>query len=273
VTSYLDALTNGAIINRRLVCFWEEGQVPRTVNEQEHASKRNEILDAARRLIYTKGYEQMTIRDLLDELQISKGAFYHYYDSKQALLEGLIEQMQEEGERMFRGIAEDASLPTLAKLQAFFDASGRWKTARKDYLLALVRGWYADENALVRQKIEASMLRHVMPYMTRVIATGHTEGVLATPFPEQASAMVFDLLLGLGERFARVILAPERDPDALPKMIRLVEAYNDALERVVGAPAGSLHLMDVPTIQTWLAPSDEQPGQEPRVALRDPVEV
>ena len=49
------------------------------------SEKRNEILDSARRLVYSKGYEQMTIQDILGELQISKGAFYHYFDSKGAL--------------------------------------------------------------------------------------------------------------------------------------------------------------------------------------------
>lgn len=245
----------------------------RTVNEQEHAGKRNEILDVARRLIYTKGYEQMTIRDLLDALQISKGAFYHYYDSKQALLEGLIERMQEEGEQIFRAIMEDTSLPTLAKLQRFFDVSSQWKAAQKDYLLALVRGWYADDNAIVRQKVEASLRRQTLPLMAQVIARGHAEGVLTTPFPDQAAALVFDLLIGLGERFATVILAPERDPEALPQMTRLLEAYNDAIERLLGAPTGSLHLMDVPTIQAWLAPGDQQPGPLPQVVLHDPVEV
>ena len=60
----------------------------RSVNEKEYAVKRNEILDVAQRFVYTRGYEQMSIQDILDELHISKGAFYHYFDSKQALLEG-----------------------------------------------------------------------------------------------------------------------------------------------------------------------------------------
>ena len=64
----------------------------RIVKEEEYVEKRNEILAVAQRLVYTKGYEQMTIQDMLDELQISKGAFYHYFGSKQALLEALIEE-------------------------------------------------------------------------------------------------------------------------------------------------------------------------------------
>lgn len=45
----------------------------RIVKEKAYAVKRNEILEAAQRLVYTKGYEQMTIQDILDSLQISKG--------------------------------------------------------------------------------------------------------------------------------------------------------------------------------------------------------
>lgn len=61
----------------------------RTVNEQEYASKRNDILNTARQLIFTKGYEQMTIQDMLNELKISSGAFYHHFDSKPAVLKGI----------------------------------------------------------------------------------------------------------------------------------------------------------------------------------------
>jgi pimeloyl-ACP methyl ester carboxylesterase len=46
----------------------------RTVNEQEFAEKRNEILDAAQRLVYIKGYERVTINDILADLGISSGA-------------------------------------------------------------------------------------------------------------------------------------------------------------------------------------------------------
>src|SRR5215467_4961532 len=113
----------------------------RIVKEGIYAGKRNAILDVAQRLIYTKGYEQMTIQDILDDLQISKGAFYHYFDSKQALLEALIERMQEEAAQLVSPIVGDARLPALEKLQRAFDMLNRWKTARKEFFLSLLRVW------------------------------------------------------------------------------------------------------------------------------------
>lgn len=225
----------------------------RTINEQEYAVKRNEILDATQRLVYTKGYEQMTVRDILDALKISKGAFYHYFASKQALLEGLIERTQREGEQLFAQILSDPALPPLEQLQHFFDAAGRWKTAQKAYLLALLRVWYTDDNAIVRQKVQAHMLKHASALLTQVIVRGHAEGAFTTPFPDQAGAIVMQMLLGMGEAFAALLLMPAKGPDLLPCAERLVAAYNDALERVLGAPSGSLSLLDAPTLREWFA--------------------
>ena len=59
----------------------------RTLNPTLHTVRRDAFLDVAQRLVETKGYEAMSIQDVLDALEVSKGAFYHYFDSKQALLE------------------------------------------------------------------------------------------------------------------------------------------------------------------------------------------
>src|SRR5438128_3469885 len=103
----------------------------RIVKEKEYAVRRNAILDVAQLLVYTKGYEQMTIQDILDDLQISKGAFYHYFDSKQALLEALIERLLEEIVQHILPIVHDPHLPALEKLQRYFAMVVRYRTAQK----------------------------------------------------------------------------------------------------------------------------------------------
>src|SRR5262245_60160918 len=103
----------------------------RTVKEQEYAQKRNDILDAAQRLVYAKGYERMTIQDILADLQISNGAFYHYFDSKPAVLEGFIERIRQEVEQPLLPIIRDPHLTAIEKLQGFFDTLDRLRIAHK----------------------------------------------------------------------------------------------------------------------------------------------
>lgn len=230
----------------------------RTINEKEYATKRNQILDVAQRLIYTKGYERMAIQDILDELQISKGAFYHYFDSKPALLEALIERMQQEALELLNPIVQDPHLPALKKLQRFFDTAVQWKTARKALMLELTRVWYADHNAIVRQKMMVVISKGVMPLLTAIFHQGIQEGVFNIPFPDQVGAIYLSLIQGVGDGFAVLLLAPEPQGDELRRAERLVAAYTHALERMLGAPAGSLHLIDAESLEEWfVAPGDD----------------
>jgi AcrR family transcriptional regulator len=230
----------------------------RTVNEKEYAIRRNAILDMTQRLVYTKGYEQMAIQDILKELQMSKGAFYHYFDSKPALLEALIERMQQEAEQLLLPIVQDPQLGALEKFQRYIDAGVRWKTARRAFLIELLRVWYSDHNAIVRQKMWATMSKRAMPLLLEIIHQGIREGVLNILYPDQVSTIVLSLIYGLGDAFAELLLLPHPQGDALQRAERLVAAYNDALERVLGAPAGSLVLMDAAALEEWFAaPSDQ----------------
>jgi TetR/AcrR family transcriptional regulator, transcriptional repressor for nem operon len=229
----------------------------RVVKEQEHAVKRNEILDAAQRFVYSKGYNQMSIQDILNDLQISKGAFYHYFDSKQALLEALIDRMVEEAEPIVLPIAQDPQLPALEKLHRFFDTAARWKTARKDYLLSLMSVWYADENSLIRHKTQTRAIEHFAPMLAGIIRQGIREGVMDTSFPDQLSDMAFSLLQGLGDTYLELLSSNPVPPDSLQRAVDLVTAYNVTLERMLGAPAGSMNLIEFETLKAWFVPSND----------------
>lgn len=233
----------------------------RSVKPHEYEEKRKQILDVAQQCIYRKGYAQLTIQDLLDTLQISKGAFYHYFDSKQALLDALIERLGDQAVQIFDMIMGEPDLSPIARLQRFFDATGRWKTTQKQYLFAVLRAWYADDNALVRLHGQAIMAQRITPRIGALIAAGVAQGELSTPFPDQAGAMVQALMTSMGDAFAALLLSDQPRPQARTQAEQLVAAYNDALDRLLGAPPGSLSLIDSPTLQTWF--EVHAAGEEP----------
>jgi TetR/AcrR family transcriptional repressor of nem operon len=225
----------------------------RVVKEEAHVARRNEILDVSLQLVYSKGYGKMTIQDILDQLQISKGAFYHYFDSKVAVLEALIERMVvEQMEPQFLSMVRDPHLTALEKLQYYFDIAVRWKTAKKALMMELVKVWYSDENALARQKMFAMMVTHVTPLFIEIIHQGVQEGTFSTPYPEYASQVNVNLIQALGDTFAKMLLSGKaKHNNTLQEAENLIVAYNDALERVLGAPKGSIHLMDTDALKEW----------------------
>ncbi len=228
----------------------------RIVNKEEYDLRRNKILDAAQRLVYTKGYEQMSIQDILAEVQISKGAFYHYFISKQDLMEGMIERMAAQGLALMVPIAEDDRLDATQKLLRLFDFAARWKSARKDVLMTLVKVWYADDNALLRQKSQEALLPRITPLITRIIRQGNDEGLFHTAFPEQTCEIVFSMMMGIGESMIKRLLQPDPNFEVVQYLEGLTASYQDAIERVLGAAPGSLPLFDPSIFREWFPPSN-----------------
>ncbi|MHB1664781.1 MAG: TetR/AcrR family transcriptional regulator [bacterium] len=54
--------------------------------------KRKEIIDATFNLMLSKGYEGMSIQDITDKINATKGLFYHYFDSKKDVAAAVIEE-------------------------------------------------------------------------------------------------------------------------------------------------------------------------------------
>jgi AcrR family transcriptional regulator len=233
----------------------------RIVNEAAYAARRNAILDAAQRAIATRGYEQMAIADLLSDLHISSGAFYHYFDSKPALLAALIERLGDQFEALVLPIIHDREASAIVKLQRFFAKIDQEKLVRKRFVLAYLRAWYSDENTLVRHKLYIARMQRFAPWLEEIIRQGVAEGTLTTPYPDQAARIVTSLFEDLALATAELLLKAEHPTDDLPRLERIIMASIDALERVLGAPAGCLQSISRAELEQWLAPlsSQEEP--------------
>jgi TetR/AcrR family transcriptional repressor of nem operon len=218
---------------------------------KEHAVRRNEILDVAQRLVTTRGYERMTIQDILNELRIAKGTLYHYFDSKQALLEALLERMMDEVEQTLLPLVNDPKLAPLDKFHRFFATLNHYRAEQKPFLLELWRVWYTDDNALVRQKARATLVKRVKPLLTMIIRQGVQEGVLTTPYPEQIGGVILSLQQGLEETMAGLLLLDKPQREDLQQIESTIAAYVDALERILGAPGDSLHPVDPAMLKEW----------------------
>ena len=227
----------------------------RTVNKEDHAAKRGEILQAAQRLISSKGYERMTIQDILHELGMSNGAFFHYFESKPAVLEALIEQIRTETEKQMLPLVHDPNLSGLEKLQGFFDTLDQLRIAHKAEVVELGRVWYADENALVRLKVDAAVLKQRAPLLTEIVRQGVREGVFTLSHPEQSGEVILALLHGMGNTHAEVLFAFVETLDeqrCIDRIVTTHAAYMDAIERVLGAPPNSLYRADAEAVKVWL---------------------
>ncbi|MCG2589572.1 TetR/AcrR family transcriptional regulator [Rhodohalobacter sulfatireducens] len=75
---------------------------PRTAeqNEEIRQQTQKQIVDAAFELFANEGYSKTSIAAVAKKAGISKGLIYHYFESKEAILEAIFDQLVEIGEHV-----------------------------------------------------------------------------------------------------------------------------------------------------------------------------
>jgi TetR/AcrR family fatty acid metabolism transcriptional regulator len=67
----------------------------RAVSDEDKGIRREEILDAAKRVFAEKGFHQTAIADIARAAELSYGSVYWYFDSKDALFQALSEREEQ----------------------------------------------------------------------------------------------------------------------------------------------------------------------------------
>jgi AcrR family transcriptional regulator len=225
--------------------------MPRTVNATLHTVRREAFLDVAQRLIQAKGYEAMSIQGVLNELDASKGAFYHYFDSKQALLEAVVERFADGAMAALEPVLGDPDLPALRKLERVFAGIARWKAERKELVLAILEVWTSDSNAIVREKVRRMTVSRMVPLLSAVVEQGIEEGVFRAISADETAMVLVALIQGSQELAVDHLIARQAGTVTFEVVQRSVAAFTEAFERILGIPRGSLTLTDEPTLHFW----------------------
>ena len=223
----------------------------RTRNPATHALRRDEILDAAEAMLRSRGYDAMSIQDLQDELGVSRGAIYHYFGSKEAILDAVIVRTTEAAMAVLRPIVEDPSLEAMAKLQAVFTAGAAWKAERSDLLLAVIRSWVAPSNDLVRFRTEKAAFAEFAAMMAGIVRQGTAEGVMNPTYPDHAATILTAVFTGTADTLRQLILDHLDGRIAFEEVSQFMHAYEEAIERVLGVAPRSLTLIDPASLRTW----------------------
>jgi AcrR family transcriptional regulator len=223
----------------------------RTLNPVSHAVRRVAFVDAALGIIQTKGYEQMSIQDVLDELGASKGAFYHYFATKEALLAAVVERTVEAATETVEPIAADPDLSALQKLEGIFAGIAQWKGERTELILELMQVWFSDDNTIVRERLRRAVTSRLTPMLVSVLRQGAAEGTFSMGSPEGTASVFVALILGLNETASQLYLARQSDAISFDVVERTLASYTEAFERILGLPPGGWPLYDPALVRRW----------------------
>lgn len=205
--------------------------------------RRDQIIEAAERLFYEKGYEQTSVQDVLDALSLSKGGFYHYFQSKIELLEAVCRrQSVRDAEEMTAAVARQEG--AVAKLNTLLKYCGLLRADRMEFALLVLRVGYLGGSLQLRACLREGLMEAALPMMREIILEGMAENVFFTRFPDDIGELILQLFANITDELAMLIAsgAPENQ---MGDMLTRLETYRCSVETLLGAPFGTITLCDL----------------------------
>jgi len=211
---------------------------------KEAGLRRNEILDAAQHLFFRKGYDETSIQEIIDAVGIAKGTFYHHFESKQELLDHLIDRMFSHVLAPLEVMVTEGKDNAIEKLQKLYLEIGIWKTENKEFFYDLVKAFHRPENLTLSHAARNEANKRMTPLLTRIIRQGIEEGCFDTDFPDKIAEVILSMGTDLSHRTGELLLQVGANPEAAGEIERVLDLAEDSTERLLGTSKGALTLFD-----------------------------
>ncbi len=163
---------------------------------EKSLQKKEYILEKAKQVFAEKGYRTVTMKDIVDACEISRGGLYLYFDSTKQLFEAVLQKESQETDDVFSSeIKEDA---TAADILTLFLKEQKKELLRKKNTLTIAIYEFLFENQVPKKE---NTLRQQFDTAVKVlevlIKTGVKTGEFVCDNPKAMARNIMFVLEGL----------------------------------------------------------------------------
>ncbi|MFJ8526456.1 TetR/AcrR family transcriptional regulator [Bacillus sp. NPDC094106] len=195
---------------------------------KEYEERRSEILNTAEKLFASKGYMKTTVNDILREIGIAKGTFYHYFKSKEEVMDAIIMRIVNADVAAAKKIASNPNMPVLDKLLQILMAQVPKAGGNKE---KMIEQFHRPNNAEMHQKSLVQAILHLTPVLTEIIEQGINEKIFVTAYPRET----IEFLIASAQVIFDEGLFQWQPHEAMQK----AKAFINMMETTLGAEKGT----------------------------------
>jgi len=211
---------------------------------KEYYERKNELLDTAQEIFLTKGYKQTSVESIIKKVGVAKGTFYYYFKSKEDLLDKLVKRMADKIQIEIKKIVEKKDLDAIRKLEKAYSVAGNIKLENIHLIKLMLKILYEKDNLILRYKVYKSNIELIVPEFAKIIEQGVKEKSFNTPYPYEVAKLFFELGSILGDATSKLFLELDEKPENIDKIVKEIEVYEDAMERILGAKKGAINIVN-----------------------------
>lgn len=206
-------------------------------------ARKAAIIETAESLFYTKGYENTSIQDVLDALNLSKGGFYHHFESKLSLLCAICENRVEKYAEDCRKYIEENKLSPVEMLNCVFSFSSYLKDSSLEYISIMLDVAYRRQQMMLREHMNSAGLMLMRDMIAEAIDRGVAENLFYVRYIPELSGILLNLVSCLTNEVSEIAVNVEEEIPRTRSIQKKIEAYNYTAETILNAPHGSIKLL------------------------------
>jgi TetR/AcrR family transcriptional repressor of nem operon len=196
-------------------------------------SLKDKIVDAGLRVMFRKGYEGASVRDIVAEAGAPQGSFTNHFRSKEAFAQEVLDRYFEHTRRLVAASLDDPALRPRERLRHYLDII-TVRLAADNYTRGCLIGDFSVEVSQASDRLRERLVeiyREWLAPFADCIAEGQRLGEIGSAFSPQDLA---DFLLTSWEG-AILRMKVERNPAPLERFKRI--AFETVLSDGGGAPS------------------------------------
>lgn len=184
--------------------------------------RKKDIMDMAAQLFLSRGYEETSVNLIVEQLGVAKGTFYHYFKSKEDILEAVLEDYLSQYAEGIERFLESSPMNGFEKLKYILQ-NILSNTGGPEHLTKHIED---NKNARLHQVMDEKFFEKFYPIIMNSLKQGVSEGVFDVSHPEEITEI---LLLGI-RAYMHIHIPHFGDHQYLKrKMEALEELFNKVL--------------------------------------------
>jgi len=201
--------------------------------------RKSELLDIALDLFSKSGYIDTSIQEIISTAGVSKGAFYHYFKSKEDVLDQIIDRYINEIVDLSNKIAEDPNLSALKKYNLLFTEVQKRRIVNRGKFMFLLKMMLSEKNSLfINRYTEKTIKMVILPYR-KILDQGMAEGVFHINDPEATAELIIRFGTIYRTKLAGMYLQVQYQPDIIKEIQKTINFIQDTVERLLGVNPGT----------------------------------
>ncbi|MGN0280094.1 MAG: TetR/AcrR family transcriptional regulator [Lachnospiraceae bacterium] len=163
---------------------------------EKSAQKKKYILETARKVFVEKGYKNVTMKDIVEACEISRGGLYLYFDNTEQILLEVLQMEADETDDVFTtNITQDDTAADILTL--FLKEQKKELLQKKNSLTVAVYEYFfsrksTDKNNMLRKQFDAGV-----KVLEKLIEAGIASGEFYCEDPKGAASNIMYVLEGM----------------------------------------------------------------------------